>query len=138
VMTRSRGEDGAEAKEAGGGGMFSLDEDFWNQSYLPTSAPSSWTSLFSTGLLSTSFAPLKPLANPHSLTHSHLCSWSKLYTRTVHSSTPPFRYVCVHGYLSISSLSAYPCFFFPTSIHPPTYLHTNKQINVNINCLTFS
>jgi ribonucleoside-diphosphate reductase subunit M2 len=28
VMTRSRGEDGAEAKEAGGGGMFSLDEDF--------------------------------------------------------------------------------------------------------------
>lgn len=28
VMTRSRGEDGAEAKEAGGGGLFSLDEDF--------------------------------------------------------------------------------------------------------------
>ncbi|EGG04707.1 uncharacterized protein MELLADRAFT_49061 [Melampsora larici-populina 98AG31] len=28
VMTRSKGEDGADAKEAGGGGLFSLDEDF--------------------------------------------------------------------------------------------------------------
>ena len=36
VMTRSRGEDGAEAKEAGGGGLFSLDEDFWmNTKYPP-------------------------------------------------------------------------------------------------------
>lgn len=36
VMTRSKGEDGADAKEAGGGGLFSLDEEFW--SHFNTSA----------------------------------------------------------------------------------------------------